>query len=179
MAGYKKLGEKLAYQGNLIQVYNDNLQLPNGKQVTYDLIRHSGGAAVLPIDEQGRLVLVCQYRNSVDREVLEIPAGLLEKTDASTEVCARRELAEEAGYIAENLEFVAQVYGAIGVCDEKTDIYLAENLKSCERHLDPEEFIEIRYLELQDAMTMIQKKEIIDAKTVIAIQYYQLKKKQE
>lgn len=178
MARYKKLGEELAYQGNLIQVYNDNLQLPDGKQVTYDLIRHSGGAAVLPIDEQGRLILVCQYRNSVDREVLEIPAGLLEETDVSAEVCARRELEEEAGYIAESMEFIAQVYGAIGVCDEKTDIYLAEKLKPCERHLDPEEFIEIRYLELQEALAMIQRKEIIDAKTVIAIQYYQLKKTQ-
>lgn len=176
MARYKKLGEELAYQGNLIQVYNDKLQLPNGTKVTYDLIRHSGGAAVLPIDEHGRLILVCQYRNSVDREVLEIPAGLMEETDSSGEVCARRELAEEAGYLAEKLEFIAQVYGAIGVSDEKTDIYLAENLKPCEKHPDPEEFIEIRYLELEEAIDMIQRKEIIDAKTVIAIQYYQLKR---
>lgn len=176
MAKYRKLGEELAYQGGIIKVYRDRLQLPNENEVVYDLIRHSGGAAVLPITEDGKLVVVRQYRNSVDKEVLEIPAGLLEPTDESGEVCARRELQEETGYMAGSMEFVAQVYGAIGVCDEKTEIYLAENLTPCERHPDPEEFIDICYLELEEALRMIRNREIVDAKTVIAIQYYQLKK---
>lgn len=175
MAKYKKLGEELAYRGGIIEVYRDRLLLPDGKKVVYDLIRHSGGAAVLPITEDGRLVVARQYRNSVDKEVYEIPAGLLEPTDKSGETCARRELQEETGYIAGNMEFIAQVYGAIGVCDEKTDIYLAEKLTPCERHPDPEEFIDICYLKLEDAVRMIKNREIIDAKTVIAIQYYQLK----
>lgn len=175
MAKYKKLGEELAYRGGIIEVYRDRLLLPDGKKVVYDLIRHSGGAAVLPITEDGRLVVVRQYRNSVDKEVYEIPAGLLEPTDKSGETCARRELQEETGYIAGSMEFIAQVYGAIGVCDEKTDIYLAEKLTPCERHPDPEEFIDVCYLKLEDAVRMIKNREIIDAKTVIAIQYYQLK----
>ena len=173
MKSYKKLGETLVYKSKLLELYEDRLELPDGKQVTYDLVKHAGGAAVLPIDEQGNIILIRQYRNSVDQEVFEIPAGLREPEDTTGEYCARRELEEETGYRTESLEFIAQVYGCIGVSDEKTDIYLAEQLIPCERHLDPEEFIEIYHFELQEALDMIQRKEIIDAKTVIAILYYQ------
>lgn len=179
MARYKKLGEKLAYKSSLVEFYEDPLELPDGTRVVYDLIKHQGGAAVLPIDEDGNLILVRQYRNSVDAEVYEIPAGLLEKDDASGEQCARRELEEEVGYHAEQLEFVAEVYGAIGISDEKTDVYLAEHLTPCKRHLDPHEFIDIVRLDLPTALNMIANKEIIDAKTVIAIFYYQLKKQND
>lgn len=179
MKRYKKLGETLVYKSKLVELYEDHLELPDGKQVTYDLVKHAGGAAVLPIDEQGKIVLIRQYRNSIDREVFEIPAGLREPGDITGEYCARRELEEETGYRADRLEFIAQVYGCIGVSDEKTDIYLAEQLVPCERHLDPEEFIEIYHFELEEAMDMIQKKEIIDAKTVIAILYYQTRQLQK
>lgn len=176
MAKYKKLGEELTYSGSLVEFYKDYLELPDGKRVVYDLVKHAGGAAVLPIDENGNLVLVRQYRNSVDMEVYEIPAGLMEERDTTGEECARRELEEEVGYHAEKLEFVAEVYGAIGVSNEKTYIYLAEQLSSCERHLDPEEFIEIYRFDLETAIQMIRDKQIIDAKTVIAIFYYQMKR---
>lgn len=174
MGTYKKLKEELVYKSRLVTLYDDYLELPNGRTVVYDLIKHSGGAGVLPIDEQGNLILVKQYRNSVDAEVYEIPAGLLEEHE-SGEQCARRELEEEIGFRAENMEFVAMVYGAIGVCNEKTEIYLAEKVVSGKRNPDPEEFIEIVHIPLEQAIEMIRKKEIVDAKTVIAIQYYQLK----
>lgn len=173
MKSYKKLGETLVYKSKLLELYEDQLELPDGTQVTYDLVKHAGGAAVLPIDKEGKVILIRQYRNSVDQEVFEIPAGLREPEDTTGECCARRELEEEIGYQAETLEFIAQVYGCIGVSNEKTDIYLAEQLMPCERHLDPEEFIEVYHFELQEAVKMIQRKEIIDAKTVIAILYYQ------
>lgn len=178
MAKYKKLGETLVFKSKLVEFYEDHLELPNGKQVVYDLIKHAGGAAVLPVDEEGKLVFIKQYRNSVDAEVLEIPAGLRERGDLTPEECAKRELEEEVGYRASSLEFIAQVYGAIGVCDEKTDIFLAEDLIPCKRHPDPEEFIEICRLEPDEAVEMIRRKEIIDAKTVIAILYYQSKRRQ-
>lgn len=173
---YKKLGENLVYKGILTELYEDHLELPNGRQVVYDLIRLGDGAAVLPIDDQGRLVLIRQYRNSIDREVYEIPAGLKEPEDVTGETCALRELEEEAGYRAGSLEFVAQAYGSIGACSQKTDIFLAENLTPCERHLDPEEFIEIYHFPLEEALEMIQRKEIIDGKTIIAILHYQMKR---
>lgn len=179
MKGYKKLGETLVYKSKLVELYEDRLELPDGKQVIYDLVRHAGGAAVLPIDEQGKIVLIRQYRNSIDREVFEIPAGLREPEDVTGEYCARRELEEETGYRTDRLEFIAQVYGCIGVSDEKTDIYLADQLVPCERHLDPEEFIEIYHFDLEEAVEMIHKKEIIDAKTVIAILYYQTRQIQK
>ncbi|MCM1494366.1 MAG: NUDIX hydrolase [Bacteroides sp.] len=179
MEGYKKLGETLVYKSKLLELYEDRLELPDGTQVTYDLVKHAGGAAVLPIDNEGKVILIRQYRNSVNQEVFEIPAGLREPEDTTGEYCARRELEEEIGYQAESLEFIAQVYGCIGVSNEKTDIYLAEQLIPCERHLDPEEFIEIYHFELQEAVKMIQRKEIIDAKTVVAILYYQNRKLQK
>ena len=175
MAKYKKLGEVLTYKSKLVELYEDHLELPNGNQVVYDLIKHSGGAAVLPIDEEGNLILIRQYRNSVDDEVYEIPAGLKEKEDSTGEQCARRELAEEVGFQAEQLEFIAEVYGCIGVSNEKTAIFLADQLLPCERHLDPEENIEIFHIDLPTALAMIANKEIVDAKTVIAILYYQMK----
>lgn len=176
MAKYKKLCEELAYRGSLVEFYKDYLELPNGTRVVYDLVKHAGGAAVLPIDEDGNLILVRQYRNSVDMEVYEIPAGLMEEHDVTGEQCAKRELEEEVGYHAEQLKFIAEVYGAIGVSNEKTYIYLAEHLSPCERHLDPEEFIDIYRFDLKTALQMIANKEIIDAKTVIAIFYYQMTK---
>lgn len=179
MAKYKKLGETLVYKTKLLELYEDRLELPNGTQVVYDLLKHSGGAGVLPIDEHGKLVLIKQYRNSVDEEVYEIPAGLRETDDPTGEMCARRELEEETGYHAVSLEFIAQVYGAIGFSNELTDIFLAEHLTPCERHLDPTEFIEIYHFELEEALQMIRNKEIVDAKTVIAILYYQTKLQQQ
>lgn len=175
MAKYKKLGEVLAYKSKLVEFYEDHLELPDGTQVVYDLIKHSGGAAVLPIDENGKLVLIRQYRNSVDMEVYEIPAGLKEEDDVSGEQCARRELEEEVGYITDDLEFIAEVYGAIGVSNEKTDIFLAQNLIPGKIHPDPEEFIEICRFDLNTALQMIANKEIVDSKTVIAILYYKMK----
>ncbi|MBO5237574.1 MAG: NUDIX hydrolase [Lachnospiraceae bacterium] len=179
MAKYKKLGETLVYKSKLVELYEDHLELPDGRQVVYDLLKHSGGAAVLPVDEEGRLVLIRQYRNSVDQEVYEIPAGLREPEDHTGEICARRELEEETGYHAEHLEFIAQAYGIIGFSNEKTDIYLAEHLVRCERHLDPDENIEIYRFSLKEALEMIQRKEIIDAKTIIAILYYHMKQQEE
>lgn len=175
MARYKKLGERLVYKSRIIELYEDHLQLPNGREVIYDRIQHSGGAAVLPIDEQGKLILIKQYRNSIDAEVYEIPAGLREPEDTTGEICARRELEEEIGYRADSLEFIAQIYGIIGLSNEKTDIFLAENLIPSKRHLDPEEFIEVCRFELEEAIQMIRRKEIIDAKTVTAVLYYQMK----
>ncbi|MBQ8147799.1 MAG: NUDIX hydrolase [Lachnospiraceae bacterium] len=173
MAGYKKLGESLVYKSKLVELYEDHLLLPNGEEVVYDLMKHAGGAAVLPIDEDGKLVLIKQYRNALDKEVFEIPAGLREPEDVTGELCARRELEEETGYRAEKLEFIAQAYGVIGFSNEKTEIFLARNLTACERKLDPEEFIEVHHIPLEEAIQMIANKVIVDAKTIIAILYVQ------
>ncbi|MBQ8982309.1 MAG: NUDIX hydrolase [Lachnospiraceae bacterium] len=179
MARYKKLGEHLAYKSKLVELYEDHLMLPDGREVVYDLIKHSGGAAVLPIDEDGKLVLIRQYRNSVDDEVYEIPAGLKEPDDLSGEACARRELAEEVGYTADKLQFVAEVYGCIGVSNEKTAIYYADHLTPCDKNPDPEEYIEIFRFDLDTVLDMIRSKKIIDGKTVIAALYYKAMQNQK
>lgn len=163
--------KKLAYHAHIFDVYNDYLRLPDGKHVVYDLVNHVDGCCVLPVDEDGNLILVSQYRNAVDDITLEVPAGCMEEGEDPGQ-CAVRELEEETGYIAQELRFVTKTYLAIGTSNEQTYIYIATDLKKGIRQLDPEEFIRIRRLSLAEAMTMIQTGEIVDSKTIIAILAY-------
>ncbi len=172
MKKYEKLGEVPVFESKLLHVYEDHLRLPDGREVVYDLLRHRGGAAVLPVTEEGKILLIRQYRNALDDFVFELPAGLKEEDDLTGERCARRELKEETGYTAEKLTFLARAYGCIGFSDEKTEIFLAEGLTPGETRLDDDENIEVHFLELEDALRMIEQKEIVDAKTIIAVYAY-------
>ncbi len=151
--------KELAYHAHIFDVYNDYLRLPDGKHVVYDLVDHVDGCCVLPVDEDGNLILVSQYRKAMDEG--EDPGQ-----------CAVRELEEETGYIAQELQFVTKTYLAIGTSNEQTYIYIATDLKKGIRQPDPEEFIRIRRIPLAEAMTMIQAGEIVDSKTIIAILAY-------
>ena len=155
--------KELAYHAHIFDVYNDYLRLPDGKHIVYDLVDH--------VDEDGNLILVSQYRNAVDDITLEVPAGCMDEGEDPGQ-CAVRELEEETGYIAQELQFVTKTYLAIGTSNEQTYIYIATDLKKGIRQLDPEEFIRIRRLSLAEAMTMIQTGEIVDSKTIIAILAY-------
>ena len=146
--------KELAYHAHIFDVYNDYLRLPDGKHVVYDLVNHVDGCCVLPVDEDGNLILVSQYRNAVDDITLEVPAGCMDEGEDPGQ-CAVRELEEETGYIAQELRFVTKTYLAIGTSNEQTYIYIATDLKKGIRQLDPEEFIRIRRLSLAEAMTMI------------------------
>jgi len=163
--------KELAYHAHIFDVYNDYLRLPDGKHVVYDLVDHVDGCCVLPVDEDGNLILVSQYRNAVDDITLEVPAGCMDEGEDPGQ-CAVRELEEETGYIAQELQFVTKTYLAIGTSNEQTYIYIATDLKKGIRQPDPEEFIRIRRIPLAEAMTMIQAGEIVDSKTIIAILAY-------
>ena len=159
----KTIERKEIYQGPIFQVVTDQVELPAGKgQAQRDLIFHNGAVAVLPITEDGKTILVKQYRKAIERTSVEIPAGKLEK-------------GEEIGYTAD-LELLYDFYSAIGFCNERIKLYGATNLKKVEnpRPQDADETLELLEVTLKEAKDLIQTGEICDAKTIMAIQYWDL-----
>ena len=146
------------------------------KEAQRDLIFHNGAVAVLPITDEGKTILVKQYRKAIERTSVEIPAGKLEKGEnADPQAAALRELEEEIGYTAD-LELLYDFYSAIGFCNERIKLYAATNLKKVEspRPQDADETLELLEVTLKEAKDLIQTGEICDAKTIMAIQYWDL-----
>lgn len=168
---FKREKKELAYKAHIFDVYNDYLELPDGNKVIYDYIDHAPGACILPVDDDGNLILVSQYRNAVDKLTLEVPAGSMESGEAPEE-CALRELQEETGFIAEEITYVMKTYLVISVSNEYTYVYIGKNLHTGEKNMDPEEFINVRKYTLNEALKMIENGDIIDSKTIIAIYAY-------
>ncbi len=169
---YEKRGEELAFQGAAIQVYKDFITLPNGREVTWDLVKHPGGAGVLPIDEEHNVLLVRQYRNAVGDMVLEIPAGKREGQEPFLQ-CAARELEEEIGYRSDHIVHLSNSIPAIGYSNEILGLFYADHLEKTNQHLDEDEFISVVRLPFEQVLQMVCDGKIIDSKTVTAVLLYQ------
>jgi len=172
MEEFKRLERTLVAHGAIIDYYQDTIQVPNGNIVKWDFIGHQGAAAVLPVDEQGRIIMVRQYRNALDRYTLEIPAGGLQSPDEPTRDAAARELSEETGYVSEHLELLISIRTTVAFCNEKIDIYVADQLVSGKQHLDEDEYVQVRAYTVEELTNMIYSGEIQDSKTVSAILAY-------
>ena len=166
-----RIGRELKYQGTILKIYEDRV-ISNGHECRWDFIHQDGAAAVIPVTEEVKFLMVRQYRNALDRFTLEIPAGKLDSPDEPTLDCAARELEEETGYRAESMEFLISVNTTIAFCDEHIDIYLARDLKPSHQHLDEDEVIQVEEWELKDLEEMIFSGKITDAKTMAAILAY-------
>ena len=174
MKGYKKIRQELVYKGHIVDVYKDILELPNGKEVEWDFVKHKGASAVIAVDDDGKIIMVHQYRNSVDRMSLEIPAGgINEGEDPKT--AAIRELEEEAGQKAGKIEHLVDAITAIGFCNEVVYIYLATELVETEQHLDEDEFVQIERYSVEELIDMIIEGKIKDAKTIAGVLTYKAK----
>ena len=171
MEGYEKIEQRLMHQGKVVGFYEDIVKLPSGKVVTWDLVKHKGAAAVVPVTEKGTILLVKQYRNALDQETLEIPAGGIEPGETSLE-CVTREIEEETGYRAGKMEHLMTIVTAIGFCDEKIPIYVASDLRPSKQHLDEDEFIDVKEFTIEEIKEMIFDGRIIDAKTISGILGY-------
>lgn len=170
---FKRLERTLVHKGAIIDYYQDTVQVPNGNIVKWDFIGHKGAAAMLAVREDGKLLMVRQWRNALDRYTLEIPAGGLNSVEEPTKTAAIRELEEETGYIAGDVQFLIKIHTTVAFCNEKIDIYLARNLKRREsQHLDEDEFIDVKAFELDELVQMICEGKIEDSKTVAAIMTY-------
>ena len=166
---YEVLESKLTYQGKIVNVTVDKLQMPDGKEAYREtVIRGKRAAAVLPVDADGRIFFVRQYRHAFQEMLLEIPAGVME-ADEDPAVCAVRELEEEIGKKAGKLEMLCEMYPTVGFCSEKIYIYFATELTEGVQKLDADEFIEIETYTLDEAIAMIASGEIKDGKTVAAL----------
>jgi len=172
MEPQKRLKRELTHKGKIINFYCDTLELENGKIVEFDFIGHNGAAAVLPVTDEGKILLVRQYRNALDRFTLELPAGGKNGVDEKGIDCAARELEEETGYHSDNLEWLLTVNTTVAFCNEKIEIFLARDLKKSEQNLDEDEFVEVEAYSLEELLVMIREGRIMDSKTAAAILAY-------
>lgn len=172
MEKYERLDRKLVYEGSIINMYKDRVQVPNGNIVDWDFIGHKGAAAVLPVTDDGKLLLVKQWRNALDRFTIEIPAGGLEGADEPMIHCAARELEEETGYKSDNLNFLVSLRTTVAFCNERIDIFVARDLVKTSQKLDEDENIEVMAYDMEELLDMIRKGSMQDSKTVSAVLAY-------
>ncbi len=175
MEKVERLDRTLVYKGVIIDFYQDTVKVPNGNIVKWDFIGHKGAAAVVAVNEEGKLLMVRQYRNALDRETLEIPAGALDSVDEPTSVAAARELQEETGYSAGKLELLISLRTTVAFCNERIDVYVATDLKPGSQHLDEDESIDVEAHDIDELIQMIYECKIEDSKTVAAIMAYKNK----
>lgn len=169
----KKLNSKTVYDGKILKLELDEVELPDGKVSYRECVRHSGGAAVLLIKDN-RVLLVRQYRYVYGKPIYEIPAGKLNEGE-DPKIAAARELEEETGYRAE-LSHLLDIYPTPGYTDEIIHIYLAGNFEITAQKLDEDEFLNYCFIDIGTVLKMIENGELCDAKTVLAIYKYVLNK---
>lgn len=172
---FKRLNRELVYHGAIVDFYKDTVQVPNGNIVEWDFIGHKGAAAVIPVTREGKLLMVKQFRNALDRYTLEIPAGGLNGAGEPTKAAAARELEEETGYRSEHLEWLITIRTTVAFCNEKIDIYVAKDLIQSKQHLDEDEFINVEAYTVEELCKMIFEGKIEDSKTIAAIMSYKEK----
>ena len=154
--------------------------IANGHEAHWDYIHHDGAAAVLPVTSEGKILMVRQYRNALNRYTLEIPAGKLDAPDEPKIECAYRELEEETGFRTEKLEYLMSVNTTVAFCDEAIDVFVARNLIPSHQHLDEDEYVQYEAYPVEELMNKIFRCEIQDSKTVAAIlAYNEYRRKQE
>ena len=156
------------FRGRIFTVSVEEHLLPDGRPASFELVRHPGGAAVLPILGDGRVVLLRQFRPAAGGLLWEIPAGRLEPGEAPAD-CVVRELAEEAGYRPGRLEPLGELLPAIGFCTERIYLFVARDLIPVPQALEPDEYLEVRTLPAGEALALIDRGEIPDAKTQLAL----------
>ena len=163
-----KITSNQIFSGKLIDLYLDNVRLPNGKKSTREWLDHPGAVCLVPILNNGDILLIRQFRYGPRQEFIEIPAGKIDKNEEPLE-CGFRELEEETGYKSNKLTFLTNIHPAIGFSNEKMWMYLAEELELSEMKLDEDEFLELLPTPLNMALEWVFSGKITDVKTIIGI----------
>jgi len=164
----KVLNNKLIYKGHIFTVETLDVELPTGKIVNREVIRHNGGAAVVALDEDGCMYVVHQFRVALERETIEIPAGKLDFGEDPL-ICARRELLEETGLMAKEIKPLLEMNTTPGFCNERLYLYIATGLSQAKPDYDPDEYIKCEKLPVDQLLKMIFEGKITDSKTIIGI----------
>lgn len=164
----KQISTELLFDGTVLHVYKDDVQLPDGGTAVRELIKHIGAVCVIPVTDDGRVVLERQYRYPISRVVIEIPAGKLDYADEDRLEAAKRELHEETGLTADKWTDIGLYYPAPAYSDEKITMYLAQGLHKGKQDLDEDEFLEVFTMPLTELVEKVLSGEISDGKTQIA-----------
>ncbi|MDO4379359.1 MAG: NUDIX hydrolase [Clostridia bacterium] len=164
----KKISRKVIYEGKIINVYNDTVLLPNGKETHRELVEHHGGVCVAALTDEGNLLFVRQFRYPYGRVLLELPAGKLEKGEDPLSA-GMRELEEECGVVAEKVIPMGTVYPTVAYCTEIIHLFLVRELSKTRQHLDDGEFLSVEEIPLKEAVKLVMNGEISDSKTVALI----------
>ena len=171
----KRIKRELVYKGAILDIYRDTMALPNGNTAQWDFVFHKGAAAVVPVLPDGRILMVRQYRNALERETLEIPAGAVNSLEEPKIDCAYRELEEESGYRCPKLEPLIHVNTTVAFCNEYIEIFVARDLIPSSQHLDEDEFLNVEAYELSELLDRIYSGKITDGKTIAALLAYKIK----
>ena len=175
MMDYQRINRRLEHKGRIVDVYTDTMKLPDGREAEWDYIDHKGASAIVPVDSDGKIIMVRQYRNAPERYTLEIPAGGLNRGEDRA-LAAMRELEEETGYRTEKVNHLLDLYTTVAFCNELISIYYTEDLVPSKQHLDEDEYVEVERYTLEELVAMILNGTIQDAKTISAILAYQAMK---
>lgn len=161
-----KVDSETAYEGHFLKIQRDTVRLPDGKHSTREYIKHPGAVVILPVFDDGSVLLERQFRYPLQQVFIEFPAGKIDPNEDPLD-CAKRELLEETGYTATEWQFVCTIHNAIAYSDEHLDIFLARGLTAGERQLDDGEFLETFKASIPDMLNWIKEGQITDVKTVI------------
>jgi len=162
----KTVSTKRVYDGIVVNLRVDTVELPDGKTALRDIVEHPGGVGIVAITDDNKILMVKQYRKPIEKAIIELPAGKLDKNE-DIEVCGRRELEEETGYKAKEFTYLGYMYPSPGFDDEVTHLYLARDLYKGEVNLDEDEYLDVYKYDISEVKEMIMNNEINDAKTVI------------
>lgn len=173
----KTLSSEKIFTGKVISLQVDEVQLPDGKTGKREIIKHPGAVCVIALTDENKIVMVEQYRKALERSLVEIPAGKLEKGEEPLKT-AERELEEETGYVCGKMEHLISFYTSPGFADELVHVFVAQHLSKKENpaSLDEDEFVEVLELTLEEAERYVQEGKIYDAKTAYAVQFLRLKR---
>lgn len=160
--------QELVYEGRVFEVSVSDALSAAGNPMKIEIVHHPGGASAIPVSAEGKIALVRQYRFPPKRFCLEIPAGRINRGDTPLE-SARRELEEEVGVLAHRMESLCEFYPTPGYCEERLYVYLATELEQTRQNLDSDEEIEVYWLAIDEALSLVRSGEIDDAKTIIAL----------
>lgn len=166
----KTMKSEKIYEGKIVNLKIDTVELPDKKYSKREIVEHPGSVGIIPITEDGSMILVKQFRKPVEKSLLEIPAGKIEINEEPKET-ALRELREETGYSTDRMEYLFEFYTSPGFSNEKIYLFIATELSQGESNPETDEYIEVVKKRIEDLVDMVKKGEINDSKTIVSIYY--------